>query len=267
DDFDHNVRVVAIDKRGKTHTSARSSGASAGKINQTRGLFAGLKRNNIDRFEFQFHDYEWVEIPGLPAHPRQNDKTQASNSGSGQEDDGVTDTSARKHRALDGNSEVADGDKPAESEQIRVADGNRTIDDRSNRKRAKGHSEDSTLRFARTLVKTAHADTLRSLSGIKLKVRYWRKNKHYQAWYTTDDRGIAELELPTNRDLSWVAIESHPDELVPVFYSWKSANRNIEPPKELTIRFQPGRTVGGIVKDQDGAPIVGASVEVSLRAA
>jgi beta-lactamase regulating signal transducer with metallopeptidase domain len=67
--FDPNFRVVAVDKQGKTHDSVYSGGTSAGQIYQTRPTFPGLKPHEIDHFEFQVRDYEWIELRGLPLNP------------------------------------------------------------------------------------------------------------------------------------------------------------------------------------------------------
>ena len=67
--FDQNFRVVAIDKQGKTHDTAGRGGVSAGNIYQTRATFSGLSLDNIDHFEFQVRDYEWIEFRGLPLNP------------------------------------------------------------------------------------------------------------------------------------------------------------------------------------------------------
>jgi len=64
--FDHNVRVIAVDKQGTEHASRRRGWVSAGQISQMQRTFRGLGPDDIDRFEFQVRDYEWVEIVGLP---------------------------------------------------------------------------------------------------------------------------------------------------------------------------------------------------------
>ena len=63
---DSNFRVVAFDKRGTLHRATDGRGGNAGPIHQTAETFAGLKRDDIDRFEFQTRDYEYVELSGLP---------------------------------------------------------------------------------------------------------------------------------------------------------------------------------------------------------
>ncbi len=68
--FDQNFRVVAIDKQSKVHDTAGRGGFSAGKIYQTRSRFLGLSPADIDRFEFQVRDYQWVEFNELPSGPQ-----------------------------------------------------------------------------------------------------------------------------------------------------------------------------------------------------
>ncbi|HVW35766.1 MAG TPA: M56 family metallopeptidase, partial [Pirellulales bacterium] len=67
--LDVNSRLVAFDKQGKLQASARSFGGRGGLVGQLQGTFPGLKRDDIDRFEFQTRDYEYVELKGLPLDP------------------------------------------------------------------------------------------------------------------------------------------------------------------------------------------------------
>ena len=66
---DQDYRVVAINKQGETFHSAFSGGAGAGEISQIRPTFPGVKPKEIDRFEFQVRDYEWVEFKRLQLNP------------------------------------------------------------------------------------------------------------------------------------------------------------------------------------------------------
>jgi beta-lactamase regulating signal transducer with metallopeptidase domain len=69
DVFDEVFRVIAVDKKGETHSSAYSGGMSAGKVYQTRPTFPGLSLKDVERFEFQVRDFEWVEFKDLPLEP------------------------------------------------------------------------------------------------------------------------------------------------------------------------------------------------------
>ena len=66
------VRVIAIGKKGKQHISSKHGNASAvGTVNQTHWYFRSLKLGDIDHFEFQTREIEWVEVKDLPAHPQE----------------------------------------------------------------------------------------------------------------------------------------------------------------------------------------------------
>ncbi|HVA46259.1 MAG TPA: hypothetical protein VNH11_07790 [Pirellulales bacterium] len=66
DYFDQDVRVVAFDKQGMLHDSAGRGGASGGKVHQMQATFPKLNRDDIDHFEFQTREYEYVETAALP---------------------------------------------------------------------------------------------------------------------------------------------------------------------------------------------------------
>ncbi len=67
--FDQAFRIIAVDKKGKTHDTAGRGGSSAGQIYQSPATFRGLAPKEIERFEFQVRDYEWTEIKNLPVEP------------------------------------------------------------------------------------------------------------------------------------------------------------------------------------------------------
>lgn len=66
DYLDQNVRVVAFDKRGALQKSTPGGGAGAGKVWLERHNSPELKRDDIDHFEFQTRDYEYVKTTALP---------------------------------------------------------------------------------------------------------------------------------------------------------------------------------------------------------
>jgi hypothetical protein len=70
--FDQNFRLVAYDKQATLHLSAPSGAAGAGNIYQMEGTFPNLQRDDIDRFEFQTRDYEFIEVADLPLDPPQD---------------------------------------------------------------------------------------------------------------------------------------------------------------------------------------------------
>lgn len=66
-----NVRLIAVDKSGKSHRSSRSRTQYIGNdsLLQTKYSYRNVLPTDIQRFEFQTRDYEWTEIDDLPVEP------------------------------------------------------------------------------------------------------------------------------------------------------------------------------------------------------
>jgi beta-lactamase regulating signal transducer with metallopeptidase domain/thiol-disulfide isomerase/thioredoxin/protocatechuate 3,4-dioxygenase beta subunit len=79
----------------------------------------------------------------------------------------------------------------------------------------------------------------------------------------TDDEGETLLEVPEGIYI-W-RLWARADGYVPIFAHWEEAEnpeRNL--PAEFTFKLDRGTTIGGVVRDPDGKPIRGVSVEVML---
>ena len=50
--------------------------------------------------------------------------------------------------------------------------------------------------------------------------------------------------------------------LVPIHIIWDDDRHPMQLPAQKELRFEPGTTIGGIVKDEAGQPIEGATVNV-----
>ncbi|MBN1910063.1 MAG: hypothetical protein JW818_10015, partial [Pirellulales bacterium] len=81
---------------------------------------------------------------------------------------------------------------------------------------------------------------------------------------TSDVRGQVTLPLPKTHTLLriWVSKDGYP----PWFAQWWPENQSDGHllPKEYTFKFKKGTVIGGVVKNEDGQPIEGATVEVEL---
>ncbi|HEY1599586.1 MAG TPA: carboxypeptidase regulatory-like domain-containing protein [Pirellulales bacterium] len=92
----------------------------------------------------------------------------------------------------------------------------------------------------------------------------WTDEKDFKATrnYTCDEEGKVEIVLP--KTLTILRIWSRKAGFAPLFVQWwpdKEADGNLIP-DEFTFQMQPGTLLGGVVKNDDGQPIVGAEVEV-----
>jgi hypothetical protein len=53
-------------------------------------------------------------------------------------------------------------------------------------------------------------------------------------------------------------------EFVPIHYTWRPDRTEVELAPKLELKFQPGQTIGGTVRDEAGEPIAGARVEFTM---
>jgi hypothetical protein len=66
---DRDFRVVAVDKDGKMHVSARSGSSGTENLRRTTASFPDLTRDKLQEFRFQTRPYEWVEFKDVSLRP------------------------------------------------------------------------------------------------------------------------------------------------------------------------------------------------------
>ncbi len=134
-------------------------------------------------------------------------------------------------------------------------------------KHAAGHAVDPAIEFKPLHIVATLAQANEPVAEIKFKVRYYWKNKTYNVYYTTDEKGMIDAEIPLHKNIYSVSLEAYPDRIVPVYYSWDNrSGGSISPPAELKIKLEPGVTVGGIVRNEKGEPIKNAKVVLQCPA-
>ncbi|HEX4070712.1 MAG TPA: Ig-like domain-containing protein, partial [Planctomycetaceae bacterium] len=52
--------------------------------------------------------------------------------------------------------------------------------------------------------------------------------------------------------------------LVPIDYNWGDDHHTVELPEFVDLRFEPGLPIGGVVRDEEGNPIVGVQIQAQL---
>ena len=101
--------------------------------------------------------------------------------------------------------------------------------------------------------------------SVKVHVAVWTKEPFdHNRDYLTDPEGRATAALP--HTLYILRLWARADGYVPLFAHWEedwlAAGRRL--PDEFTFKLRKGTTIGGVVNNDDGRPIAGAKVEVSL---
>jgi beta-lactamase regulating signal transducer with metallopeptidase domain/peroxiredoxin len=77
---------------------------------------------------------------------------------------------------------------------------------------------------------------------------------------TTGDDGTATIDHPSGAVVDRLEIKSAPPKRVPIYLTWRPGEGPIALPAAKELRFQPGTTIGGIVKDEAGRPLSGAKI-------
>lgn len=104
------------------------------------------------------------------------------------------------------------------------------------------------------------------LPGANVHSGIWTEEKDFKANhdYTTDADGAARVELPKSFYILRLWASKKP--FVAMFANWEQAElaggKGV--PNEYTFRLEPAVTAGGRIVDEQGKPIGGAKVEVSL---
>ena len=103
------------------------------------------------------------------------------------------------------------------------------------------------------------------MAGVNVQRSVWTRkpenNRHVGR--VTDERGEVRFDVPETLYIFrlWARAKGH----VPLFAHWEEEDDPEETlPEEFTFRLERGTVIGGIIRDQAGQPIQGATVEVSL---
>ncbi len=106
----------------------------------------------------------------------------------------------------------------------------------------------------------------RPMSGVKIHRGVWTRKRipNRNMKYVSDENGEARVDVPKGVYIFrlWARAKGH----VPLFAHWEEEEKPEESlPPEFTVRLQTGTVIGGIVRNTDGQPIKGVSVDVMLE--
>ena len=111
-----------------------------------------------------------------------------------------------------------------------------------------------------------HRQTGEPLADVALKVRVSADNYNKQeSWdYKTDSKGFCLIKLP-DYQIETLRLYPRKEGFVPLFIRWRGIPTPPELPKVFTIALEPGTTIGGVVRNEQGEPIEGVAVGVYYR--
>jgi len=115
----------------------------------------------------------------------------------------------------------------------------------------------------RLTLRAVAAETGLPIEGVSISYRRTRPDgKNEKGSVTTGNDGQATIEYPPDVCARYFEITARMPNLVPVYLLWDDKRHPLELPAAKELRFERGTPIGGIVKDEAGHPIAGATVRV-----
>lgn len=105
------------------------------------------------------------------------------------------------------------------------------------------------------------------LPGARVRSGIWTNEKGFKANhdYLTDERGVAQVELPKTFYILRIWASKKP--FVAMFANWEQNELagGQKVPAEYTIRLESASSAGGRIVDENDKPVAGAQVQVSIQ--
>ena len=112
-------------------------------------------------------------------------------------------------------------------------------------------------------LRAVSVETREPIEGVSIVHRRSRPDgKNEKATVATGKDGTATIEYPPSFKTGYFEITARKPKLVPIYLLWDDKRHPLDLPSTKELRFEPGTTIGGIVKDEAGQPIEGAAVGV-----
>ncbi len=104
------------------------------------------------------------------------------------------------------------------------------------------------------------AETNKPLEGVSVSYNGSFGGKHLKKTVGTGKDGTVTIEYPAGSKVSMLEITATAPGFVPVFMRWDRFGKPVKIPVAQDLRFERGTAIGGVVKDEAGRPIAGATV-------
>ena len=107
------------------------------------------------------------------------------------------------------------------------------------------------------------AETNEPIEGVSIDYRQSRPDgKNEKGTVTTGKDGTATIDYPPSFKTGYFEITARKPTLVPIYLPGTTQRHPLELPSTKELRFEPGTMIGGVVRDESGHPIEGATVGV-----
>jgi hypothetical protein len=119
----------------------------------------------------------------------------------------------------------------------------------------------------RLTLRAVSAETQEPIEGVSIEyAARIDDGKFLEATILTGEDGTTAIEWPAGVTIHKLWITARAPKRVPIHILWDDERHSLKLPAEKDLRFAPGTTIGGIVTDEAGGPIAGATVEVHAPA-
>ncbi len=115
----------------------------------------------------------------------------------------------------------------------------------------------------RLSLRAVAAETNEPIEGVSIEYTIRIDDgKFLEATIFSGEDGSAVIEWPAAATVHKLWFTARTPKRVPIHINWDDDRHPIKLPPQKELRFEPGTTIGGIVKDEAGQPIEGATVHV-----
>jgi beta-lactamase regulating signal transducer with metallopeptidase domain/protocatechuate 3,4-dioxygenase beta subunit/peroxiredoxin len=110
------------------------------------------------------------------------------------------------------------------------------------------------------------AETNAPLEGVEVSYQGHFDGANKNETIKTDKDGTVSIEWAPGTRIDYLSITARKPGFVPIHIRWSDDQKPLNLPPIKVLKFHPGITIGGVVKDEAGKPIAGASVSVLIPA-
>ncbi len=115
---------------------------------------------------------------------------------------------------------------------------------------------------AKLALKAIDASTGKPIEAVSIEYVCVFGEERRQATIFTGEDGTAAIEWPAGAVVRRLWITARAPDRVPIDILWEHERGPVALPVTEQLRFEPGTTIGGILRDEAGHPVAGAAVNV-----